>query len=100
MKLSDLIRDERGNLSTARVLLWVWSLVAMGLVVLKYRDMPNPVLSFFSGILIALISWAGGARIAQYIAPQMGSTAQAVGQSLRETIAKRRRPEEGYEEPK
>lgn len=98
MKLSDLVRDERGNLSTARVLLWLWSLVAMGLVVVKYRDVPNPVLAFFSGILIALISWAGGARIAQYLAPQVSATAQAVGQSLRHVIQKRRRPEDGYEE--
>lgn len=99
MRLSDLIRDERGNLSTARVLLWCWSIAALGLVLAKYHDIPNPVLSFFSGILIALVSWAGGARIAQYIAPQIGNTAQAVGQSMRDAVAKRRRPEDGYEEP-
>lgn len=91
------MQDERGRLSSARVLLWVWSLFSLALVALAWRDVPNAVLAFLSGVEIALIAWAGGARIAQYLAPQIGSAASAVGQSLRESVQKRRDPETGVE---
>jgi hypothetical protein len=92
-----LVQDERGQLSSARVLLWVWSLVSLGLVLWAWRELPNPVLAFLSSVEIALIAWAGGARIAQYLAPQVGAAASAVGQSLRDVVQKRRDPERGYE---
>lgn len=97
MHISELIQDERGRLSSARVLLWVWSLFSLILLALAWREVPNPVLAFLSGVEIALIAWAGGARIAQYLGPQVGSTAAAVGSSLREAIQKRRDPETGVE---
>lgn len=96
-RLLELVQDERGRLSSARVLLWLWSLVSLGLVVRFWADLPNPVMAFLSGVEVALIAWAGGARIAQYLAPQVGATAQAVGQSLREAIQKRRDPAQGLE---
>jgi electron transfer flavoprotein alpha/beta subunit len=46
---------------------------------------------------VALIAWAAGPRIAQYLGPQVGAAAAAVGQALREKVQARRRPEEGYE---
>ncbi len=95
--LRELLQDERGRVSSARALLWLWSVVALALVVVKYRDVPNGVLAFFSGIEMALIAWAGGARIAQYLAPQISATAQAVGQSLRQAVQSRRQSAEGYE---
>lgn len=97
MRISELIQDERGRLSSARVLLWVWSIFSLVLLAITWREVPNPVLAFLSGVEIALIAWAGGARIAQYLAPQIGATASAVGSSLRETIQKRRDPETGVE---
>lgn len=97
MKLAQLVQDERGHLSSARVLLWLWSLVSLALVLLAWREVPNPVLAFLSGVEIALIAWAGGARIAQYLGPQVGAAAAGVGASLREAVQKRRDPEQGYE---
>lgn len=97
MKLEQLVQDEQGNLSSARVLLWCWSLYSLLLVALTWRVIPNAVLAFMSGIEIALIAWAGGARVAQYLAPQVGAAASAVGQSLREAVSKRRDPEQGVE---
>lgn len=96
-RILELVQDERGRLSSARALLWLWSLVSLGLVVTHWADVPNPVLAFLSGVEVALIAWAGGARIAQYLAPQVGATAQAVGQSLRSVIQKRRDAAEGVE---
>lgn len=92
-----LLEDERGRLSTARTLLWVWSLFTLLLIALAWRELPNGVLSLLSGVEIALVAWAAGARIAQYLGPQVGATASAVGQSLREAVQKRRDPEQGYE---
>lgn len=93
----ELVQDERGRLSSARVLLWLWSLVSLALVVTTWRTVPNAVLAFLSGVEIALIAWAAGARIAQYLAPQIGATASAVGQSLRDAVQRRRDPETGIE---
>lgn len=92
-----LLEDERGRLSTARTLLWVWSLFTLLLIALAWRELPNGVLSLLSGVEIALVAWAAGARIAQYLGPQVGATASAVGQSLREAVQKRRDPDNGYE---
>lgn len=92
-----LLEDERGRLSTARTLLWVWSLFTLLLIALAWRELPNGVLSLLSGVEIALVAWAAGARIAQYLGPQVGAAASAVGQSVREAVQKRRDPEQGYE---
>lgn len=92
-----LLEDERGRLSTARTLLWVWSLFTLLLIALAWRELPNGVLSLLSGVEIALVAWAAGARIAQYLGPQVGATASTVGQSLREAVQKRRDPDNGYE---
>lgn len=92
-----LLQDERGHLSTARTLLWVWSLFTLLLIALAWRELPNGVLSLLSGVEIALVAWAAGARIAQYLGPQVGSTAAAVGQSLREAVQKRRDSDNGFE---
>lgn len=92
-----LIQDERGQLSTARTLLWVWTAFTLALLALAWREVPNGVLSLLSAVEIALVAWAGGPRIAQYLAPQVGAAASAVGQSLREAVQKRRDPEQGFE---
>jgi len=92
-----LVQDERGQLSTARALLWVWSLFTMAVVALWWQTVPNGVLSLLSAVEVALIAWAAGPRIAQYLAPQVGAAAAAVGQSVREAVQKRRDPEHGYE---
>jgi hypothetical protein len=92
-----VIEDERGRISSARCLLWVWSLFSLALVALAWRTVGNPVLAFLSGVEVALIAWAAGPRIAQYLGPQVAATAGAVGQSVRDAIAKRRDPATGIE---
>lgn len=97
MRLIELVQDERHQLSTARVLLWIWSAFSLGLIALHWATVPNAVLAFLSGIEVALITWAAGARIAQYIGPQISGVASAVGQSVREKILKRRDTEAGVD---
>lgn len=92
-----LMQDERGHLSAARALLWVWSLFTLIFVAAAWRSAGNGVLSLLSAVEMALVAWAAGPRIAQYLAPQIGATATAVGQSLREAVQKRRDTEAGYE---
>jgi Ca2+/H+ antiporter len=94
---AQLVQDEQGSFSSARVLLWTWSLFSLVFIVWTWREAPNAVYAFLSGVEIALIAWAGGARIAQYLGPQVGAAANAVGQSLREAVAKRRDPSQGVE---
>ncbi len=40
------------------------------------------VLSFLGTIIIALVSWSGGSKIAQYLGPQLGAVASALNQSV------------------
>jgi hypothetical protein len=96
-KLLELVEDERGRLSTARSLLWGWSIYSLCFLSLTWATVSNGALSFLSAVEVALIAWAAGPRIAQYLGPQVGAAAAAVGQALREKVQARRRPEEGYE---
>jgi hypothetical protein len=97
MKLLEVVRDEKGSYSSARVLLWLWSAFSLVLVARHWDTVPNAVLAFLSSVEMALIAWAGGARIAQYLGPQIGAVAAGVGASVREAVAKRRDPETGVE---
>jgi hypothetical protein len=84
-----LFRDERGNLSAARILLTAWLSLAAGIVIFR-PTAENAVLALLSGIALPLIAWAAGPRIAQYIGPQAGAVAAGVGASVRNAISKRR----------
>ena len=53
------------------------------LVWLHWPQVPNTVLIFLSGIELALIAWAGGPRIAQYIGPQIGKLGNAIAAAKR-----------------
>lgn len=95
-----LFHDERGSLSAARVLLSCWlgqSVLYVFVCVGLDMAMSNAVLSMDAGIATALITWAAGPRIAQYIGGQVGSVASAVGSSLRDAIYKRRDHDQGTE---
>lgn len=93
MKPFDLLQDETGGWSSARCLLWLWSLVSLVLIVVD-RDLSNAILTYLSSVELALIGWAAGPRIAEYLLPQLGRTADAIGQAKR---AKERDPENGWE---
>ena len=95
-----LFHDEQGNRSAARVLLGAWltqSVLYVGACVVRGIEPGNPVLAMDTAIATALIAWAAGPRIAQYIGGQIGSAASAVGQSLRALVAKRRDAATGIE---
>lgn len=95
-----LFHDEQGNRSAARVLLGCWlgqSVFYVGVCVLRGVEPSNPVLAMDTAIATALIAWAAGPRIAQYIGGQIGAATSAVGQSLRALVAKRRDPATGVE---
>lgn len=96
----DIFRDEQGSLSSARVFL-ACHLVQMTAYVwvclLADKDTNGSVLTMDAGIATALIAWAGGARIAQYIGPQIAATSSAVASSIREAVQKRRAGNDEFE---
>lgn len=61
-----LLKDERGSWSTARVALMLVLGVALWLS-LKGPTRQAEVWSYLEAITLALIGWAGGARVSQYI---------------------------------
>jgi len=93
--LFQLFNDERGRLSAARVFFAVWT------VIVTWAAYHQPADAFWplaSAVLIGLLSWAAGPRIAQYLAPQAGAAAKAAADAIKEKIQARRRVEYGYEE--
>jgi hypothetical protein len=90
-----IFHDESGGWSAARVFLAVWLLQVIAYIWL--RPISVAVLTLDSGVAMGLIAWAGGARIAQYVGPSIGAAANAVGQSIKEIVTKRRDPKEGLE---
>lgn len=87
-----LFHDERGSLSAARIFLAVDLIQTISyifLVTLTDRAFSNAVLGFDGSSLTILASWAGGARIAQYIAPQASAVATGIGAALKEIVQRR-----------
>ena len=81
-KLPQLLQDEQGHSSTARVAFWITLLVTLTLCVLDAirSDVTVPVAAYslLGTTLIALASWAAGPRFAQYFGPQLGGIAQGI----------------------
>lgn len=97
MALRDLFNDERGNISSARVFFGVWTLI---IVWAAWHDPAEAFWPLAASVMLGLLSWAAGPRIAQYLAPQVGAAAKATADAVKEMVQKRRRPEDGYEETK
>lgn len=76
-----LIRDEKGKPSTSRVAFWLVLLITLAIIIFCPARIPQAAYSLLAGTIIALASWAAGPRIAQYIGPQIGAAASAVGQA-------------------
>lgn len=76
-------KDEQQNYSTARILLWIWTVVIIGFLVFKFELLADStsLLTFFSGVYLYLATWCAGSRMAQYIAPQLGAIISGIGQS-------------------
>jgi hypothetical protein len=101
---NSLFRDEKGNLSAARVFLAVWLANAVGYIWTKSSpDSFGVVLTFFTAIGTPLVVWTAGPRIAQYLGPQVGAATAAVADAAKSLAAKvqaRRNSADGLEETK
>jgi hypothetical protein len=70
--------DEQGNLSMARLLVATWTIYLMLMWWLLPGVMTEHEISAALSMLLALIGWAGGARVMQYIAPSIQTAASGV----------------------
>jgi hypothetical protein len=81
----ELLADEKGKLSAARVLL-VLSLAFTAAIItvdsLLWAEVPNAAYALLGTIFTGLLAWTAGPRIAQYILPQIGAIASGIGASL------------------
>jgi hypothetical protein len=91
--IRQILADEKGNLSAARVLL-VASLAFTAVIIiadsLLWADVPNAAYALLGTIFTGLLAWTAGPRIAQYILPQIGAIAGGIGASVKR---KPRKPE-------
>ena len=91
MAIREILTDERGSLSAARVLLTASMVFIAVIIVLDSTiwDVPDPAYALLGSWGIGLLAWAGGPRVAQYLAPQVGAVASGIAQAAK----RRRRPE-------
>lgn len=93
-----LLRDEKHKLSTARCAFWLTLLVALALIALDafgVTAVPQPAYAFLTAVVIGLMSWAGGGRVAQYLAPQLSAAASAIAGALSHGKTKTKTADEG-----
>ena len=74
--LCQLVRDEKGHLSSARVGMWLTLLFSLHYIA-DGGAQPG-VLAFLSGVTLGFVGWAAGPRIAQYLLPTLGQVAQGI----------------------
>lgn len=87
-----LFHNEQGHRSAARAHLCAWTVFAMVLIGRHWRELPQHIVAVIGTIHMALIAWAAGPRIAQYLAPGIsGLAAQA------KAVWARRDPKEGVD---
>ena len=91
--IRQILADETGKLSAARVLL-VLSLAFTAVIIvadsLLWATVPNAAYALLGTIFTGLLAWAAGPRIAQYILPQIGAVASGIGAAL---VREPRRPD-------
>jgi len=83
--LKDLLRDERGTVSAARtfllgVLLFTGTIIVLDSIILAVPEIAYPLLGSLN---VGLLAWAGGPRVAQYLAPQIGAAAAGIAKAVR-----------------
>jgi len=85
MAIKEILRDERGSLSAARIFL-VCTLVFIGtLIVLDSTiwNVPEVVYTLLGSIGMGLLAWAGGPRVAQYLGPQIGAVTAGIAKAVK-----------------
>lgn len=84
--ISEILKDERGSFSAARTFLF-GSLVFTGTIIAldsMVLAVPEIAYTLLGSLNVGLVAWAGGPRVAQYLAPQIGSVAAGIAKAVRE----------------
>ena len=81
----EIVKDERGSLSAARVFLAASLIFTGAIIVLDSTlwDVPEAVYSLLGGLAVGLVAWAGGPRVAQYLGPQVAGVAAGIAQAVK-----------------
>jgi hypothetical protein len=84
--MKGIITDEQGNMSAARVFLACTLLFTAIIIVLDSVawDVPGAAYTLLGSLGVGLLAWAGGPRVAQYVAPQIGAVASGIAKSIKE----------------
>jgi hypothetical protein len=90
--IRQILSDEKGNLSAARVLLSASLVFTAAIIVadsLLWAEVPNAAYALLGTIFTGLLAWTAGPRIAQYFGPQLGAIASGIGAAV---VREPRRP--------
>ena len=85
MIIKEILTDERGTLSAARTFLF-GSLVFTGTIIVLdslLLGVPEIAYTLLGSLNVGLLAWAGGPRVAQYLAPQMGAVASGIAKAVK-----------------
>ena len=83
--IKEILTDERGTLSAARTFLFGSLLFTGTIIVLDslLLGVPEIAYTLLGSLNIGLLSWAGGPRVAAYLAPQVGAAASGIAQAVK-----------------
>tara|TARA_R100001377_G_scaffold67441_1_gene42742 strand:- start:680 stop:997 length:318 start_codon:yes stop_codon:yes gene_type:complete len=86
MHIREILTDERGRLSAARVLLTSSMLFIAVLIILDSTvwDVPQPAYVLLGSWGMGLLTWAAGPRVAQYLGPQVSGVGKAIAQAVKQ----------------
>jgi hypothetical protein len=82
----EMLSDEKGNLSAARTFLCA-ALIFMGVLIVldsTIWEVPGTAYTLLGSLGVGLLAWAGGPRVSQYLAPQVGAVASGIAKSIKE----------------
>jgi hypothetical protein len=76
----EILSDEQGKPSAARILLCVSLGFTMSIITLDafFVSIPNAAYSLLGVVFTGLLAWTAGPRIARYLAPQIGALAKGI----------------------
>jgi len=85
MRIKEILVDERGTVSAARtfllgVLLFTGTIIVLDSIILA---VPEIAYTLLGSLNVGLVAWAGGPRVAQYLAPQIGSVAAGIAKAVK-----------------
>ena len=84
--IHQILADEKGKLSAARVLLTACLAFTAVIIIadsLLWADVANAAYALLGTIFTGLLGWTAGPRIAQYFGPQVGGIASGIGSALK-----------------